>query len=58
MLIKFMAQESVRYLQIQYNTTNLYEKFWYFSLNFFPPQGFLAAMSLHRFINSTSAGFG
>jgi hypothetical protein len=26
MLIKFMAQESVRYLQIQYNTTNVYEK--------------------------------
>jgi hypothetical protein len=25
-LIKFMAQQSVRYLQIQYNITNLYEK--------------------------------
>jgi hypothetical protein len=26
MLIKFTAQESVRYLQIQYNTTNFYKK--------------------------------
>jgi hypothetical protein len=26
MLIKLMAQENVRYLQIQYNTTNFYEK--------------------------------
>jgi hypothetical protein len=32
MLIKFMAQQSVWYLQIQYNTTNFYEKnliFWF-----------------------------
>ena len=45
MLIKFMAQQSVRYLQTQHNTTNFYQKNWYFSLNFFS-QRFLAAMFL------------
>jgi hypothetical protein len=34
------------------NTTYFYEKIWYFSLNFFL-QHFLAAVSLHRFINNT-----
>jgi hypothetical protein len=55
MLIQFMAQESVWYLQIQYNTTNFYENIWYFSLNFFITT-FLAAMSLHRVSVNPSFG--
>jgi hypothetical protein len=40
MLIKFMAQESIWYLQIQYNITNFYEKIydilvWTFFTTFF-----------------------
>ena len=47
MLTKFMAQESVWYLQIQYNTTNFYEKKSDILVWTFFSQRFLAAMSLH-----------
>ena len=40
---------------MQYNTTNCYEKILIFWFELFS-QRFLAAMSLHRFINNTSAG--
>jgi hypothetical protein len=42
----------------RYNTAlQIYTKnVWYFSLNFFL-QRFLVAVTLHRFINKTSAGF-
>jgi hypothetical protein len=56
MLIKFMAQESV-YLQIQYNTANVYEKEFDILVWTFFHNVSLAAMSLHRFINNMSAGF-
>jgi hypothetical protein len=53
MFITFMAQENVQYLQIQYNTTNLYEKksdvlVWIFFHNVFWLQCPSTASSITR----------
>jgi hypothetical protein len=55
MLTKFLAQESVLCLQIQYNTTNFYEQNVYLSLKFILTTLF-GCNVLNRFINNRWVG--